>query len=67
MVNTNIKVGSVVLYVNENTGNAKVGNKCKAAPVATVYAAMSKGEARRLRKALRKQGFRRASAASRAA
>lgn len=51
-----IKVHGYELYANDATQNAKVGVKGKARPIAEVYGAMSKGEARRLRKRLHANG-----------
>jgi hypothetical protein len=53
----NVKVNGFVLYANAGTGNAKMGSKGKATPISRVYAAVSKGEARRVRKRLRALGL----------
>lgn len=57
MRKTSIRIGTVALYANLATKNVKVGSKGKAVPVGQHYATLSKGEARKVRKGLRAQGF----------
>lgn len=56
-VKVNIKVNGLSFYVNPNALTAKVGSKGTTQPVGEVYRGLSKGEARKLRKTLRSQGF----------
>ncbi len=57
MQKTSITVNNVSLYINPNTRNVKVGSKGKAVPANELFSSMTKGEARKLRKQLRNEGY----------
>lgn len=67
MEKTSIKFGQKSLYVNPNTGNIKTGSKELAQPIAKFFGKIEKGEARKIRKSLRKEGYASLASVSRAA
>jgi hypothetical protein len=56
LTNTGLKIGKLALYVNNAAQTYRVG-KGKAQNIGYLFGSMSKGEARKLRKALHALGY----------
>lgn len=57
LTNTGLKIGKLALYVNNAVQTYRVGAKGKAQNIGYLFGSMSKGEARKLRKALHGLGY----------
>jgi hypothetical protein len=67
MKKTNVVVQGKTVYANANTGNVKLTTRGAAQPIGNVFAMLPKGEARKVRKQLRSEGYPALAAARRAA
>ena len=52
LTNTGLKIGKLALYINNHSQTYRIGSKGKAQNVGYLFGSMTKGEARKLRKAL---------------
>lgn len=57
LTNTGLKVNGKALYVNNASQTYRLGSKGKSDNIGYLFGSMSKGEARKLRKALHAKGF----------
>ena len=65
LTKTPVTVGKSTLFVNDVTQHFRVGTKGKGAPIAYFFGSLPKGEARKIRKTLNRNGFTNAAGAGR--